>query len=171
MGKLLISLLVSAVFIFSLLTTALAKTIWNANSVWPTKNHHSIGLNKFAKTVNAATKGDFDIVVHDGDALGYKGPELLKVVRDGLVPISDMLISEVSPAMKAGVIDSVMTSSPTAVDAKFWEVLKYYEPLNITIATNMVTVNQKAFEKLPKAHQDALVKAGKEMGEEYVGRC
>lgn len=65
--------------------------------------------------------------------------------------------------MKAGVIDSVMTSSPTAVDAKFWEVLKYYEPLNITIATNMVTVNQKAFEKLPKAHQDALVKAGKEM--------
>lgn len=82
-----------------------------------------------------------------------------------------MPFSEVSTAMKAGVIDSVMTSSPTAVDAKFWEVLKYYEPLNITIATNMVTVNQKAFEKLPKAHQDALVKAGKEMGEEYVGRC
>ena len=62
-----------------------------------------------------------------------------------------MPFSEVSTAMKAGVIDSVMTSSPTAVDAKFWEVLKYYEPLNITIATNMVTVNQKAFEKLPKA--------------------
>jgi TRAP-type C4-dicarboxylate transport system substrate-binding protein len=56
-----------------------------------------------------------------------------------------------------------MTSSPTAVDAKFWEVLKYFEPLNITIATNMVTVNQKAFDKLPKAQQDALVKAGKEM--------
>jgi len=74
-----------------------------------------------------------------------------------------MPFSEVSTVMKAGVIDSVMTSSPTAVDAKFWEVLKYYEPLNITIATNMVTVNQKAFEKLPKAHQDALVKAGKEM--------
>ncbi len=56
-----------------------------------------------------------------------------------------------------------MTSTPTAVDGKFWEVLKYFEPLNITIATNMVTVNLKAFQKLPKAQQDALVKAGKEM--------
>jgi TRAP-type C4-dicarboxylate transport system substrate-binding protein len=56
-----------------------------------------------------------------------------------------------------------MTSSPTAVDAKFWEVLKYFEPLNITIATNMVNVNLKAFNKLPKAQQDALVNAGKEM--------
>jgi len=27
---------------------------------------------------------------------GYKGPELLKVVRDGLVPVSDMLISGVA---------------------------------------------------------------------------
>ncbi len=50
-------------------------------------------------------------------------------------------------------IDSVMTSPPTAVDGKFWEVLKYFEPLNITIATNMVTVNLKAFRKLPKAQQ------------------
>ena len=71
--------------------------------------------------------------------------------------------SEVYTSLQTGVIDSVMTSSPTAVDAKFWEVLKYFEPLNITIATNMVTVNQKAFDKLPKAQQDALVKAGKEM--------
>ncbi|MCX5829172.1 MAG: TRAP transporter substrate-binding protein [Deltaproteobacteria bacterium] len=260
MGKLL-TLLLSAVFIFSLLTPALAKTTWNANSVWPPKNHHSIGLEIFAKKVKAITKGDLDIIVNSGGALGYKGPELLKVVRDGLVPISDMLISgvaddekllqivtlpflvrnfdelqilinisrpyfdkvtqkwgqkilyiapwpgaglwtkkevktladlkglktrtydkngaqvmeavgatplalpfsEVSTSLKAGVIDSVITSSPTAVDAKFWEVLKYYEPLNITIATNMVTINQKAFDKLPKAQQNALVKAGKEM--------
>lgn len=260
MGKILTVFLVSAVFVFSIVSPALAKTTWNANSIWPPKNHHSVGLENFAKKVKVATKGDLDIVVHSG-VLGYKGPELLKVVRDGLVPVSDILISnvaddekifqivtlpflvrnfdelhtlitiarpyfdksaqkwgqkilytapwpgaglwtkseiktladlkglktrtydkngaqsmeavgatpltmtfsEVSPALKAGVIDSVITSSPTAVDAKFWEVLRYYEPLNITIATNMVTVNQKTFEKLPRAHQDALVKAGKEM--------
>lgn len=255
------ALLISSVFLFFVTTSAFAKTSWNANSVWPPKNQHSIGLEEFAKKVKTATKGELDITVHSGGALGYKGPELLKVVRDGLVPVSDMLISgvagdekvlqivtlpflvrdfnelhtllnisrpyfdkvaqkwnqkilyiapwpgaglwtkkkittiaemkglktrtydkngalvmeavgatplalpfsEVYTSLQTGVIDSVMTSSPTAVDAKFWEVLKFFEPLNITIATNMVTVNLKAFQKLPKAQQDALVKAGREM--------
>ena len=251
----------ATVFLMMVVAPATAKTTWNANSVWPPKNEHSKGLEEFAKKVGAATKGELELVVHSGGALGYKGPELLKVVRDGLVPVSDMLISgvagdekilqivtlpflvrnfdelhtlidisrpyfdkaaqkwgqkilytapwpgaglwtkkkittlaemkglktrtydkngalvmeaagatplalpfsEVYTSLQTGVIDSVMTSSPTAVDAKFWEVLKYFEPFNITIATNMVTVNQKAFDKLPKAQQDALVKAGREM--------
>ena len=261
MKKLMSIFLVASVMMFFMVTPVLAKTKWNANSVWPPKNQHSVGLEEFAKKVNAATQGELELVVHSGGALGYKGPELLKVVRDGLVPVSDMLISgvagdekifqistipflvrdfnelqtlinisrpyfdkaakkwgqkilytapwpgaglwtkkkittladmkglktrtydkngalvmeavgatplalpfsEVYTSLQTGVIDSVMTSSPTAVDAKFWEVLKYFEPLNITIATNMVTVNEKAFDKLPKAQQDALVKAGKEM--------
>jgi len=243
----------------------LAKTGWNANSVWPPKNHHSIGLNDFAEKVKKATNGELEIIVHTGGALGYKGPELLKTVRDGLVPLSDMLISgvagdekifqivtlpflvrdfnelrtlldicrpyfakaaekkwnqkilyispwpgaglwtkkkltalaelkglktrtydkngalvmeavgatpyalpfsEVYTSLQTGLIDSVMTSTPTAVDAKFWEVLQYYQPLNITIATDMVTVNLKAFQKLPKAQQEALVKIGKEVENE-----
>jgi TRAP-type transport system periplasmic protein len=240
----------------------LAKTNWNANSVWPPKNHQSVGLNDFAEKVKKATNGELEIIVHTGGALGYKGPELLKTVRDGLVPISDMLISgvagdekifqivtlpflvrdfkelrtllgicrpyfdkaaetkwnqkilyiapwpgaglwtkkkitslpelkglktrtydkngalvmeavgatphalpfsEVYTSLQTGLIDSVMTSTPTAVDAKFWEVLQYYEPLNITIATDMVTVNLKAFQKLPKDQQNALLKIGKEI--------
>ena len=259
-----IVLVVAAAF---LVTPCLAKTTWNANSVWPPKNNHSVGLTEFAEKVKTATKGELELAVSSGGALGYKGPELLKVVRDGLVPVSDMLISgvagdekifqivtlpflvrdfkelkmlidmsrpafdkaaakwnqkilyiapwpgaglwtkkkittvadmkglktrtydkngalvmeavgatplalpfsEVYTSLQTGVIDSVMTSTPTAVDAKFWEVLKYYEPLNITIATDMTNVNLKAFQKLPKAQQDALVKAGKEMETDHVG--
>ena len=244
-------------------TPVLAKTNWNANSVWPPKNLHSVGLTDFAEKVKKATNGELEMVVHTGGALGFKGPDLLKAVRDGLVPVSDMLISgvagdekifqivtlpflvrdfdelrllieiaypyfdksaqkwgqkilyiapwpgaglwtkknittleemkglktrtydkngalvmeavgatpfalpfsEVYTSLQTGLIDSVMTSSPTAVDGKFWEVLKYYEPLFITAATDMVTVNLKAFQKLPKAQQDALVKIGKEMEE------
>ena len=41
----------------------------------------------------------------------------------------------------------------------------YFEPLNITFATNMVTVNLDAFDKLPKAQQDILVSLGKEQEE------
>lgn len=254
-------LLLSLLAMGILATPVLAKTVWNANSVWPPKNLHSVGLTDFAEKVKAATNGELEMVVSTGGALGYKGPDLLKAVRDGLVPVSDMLISgvagdeklfqivtlpflvrdseelkllldisrpyfdksakkwgqkilyiapwpgaglwtkkkittlqelkglktrtydkngalvmeavgatpfalpfsEVYTSLQTGLIDSVMTSTPTAVDGKFWEVLKYYEPLNITIATNMVTVNLKAFNKLPKVQQDALVKLGREM--------
>jgi len=219
---------------------------WTANSVWPPENHQSIGLNDFAAKVKEATDGKVEISVQTGGALGYKGPELLKVVRDGLVPVSDMLtsgvagdekifgvvtlpfliqsfeegkilndiarpyfdqvaeekwnqkilyiapwpaaglwskekvesladmeglktrtydkngalvveaaggtpyplpFSEVYSSLATGVIDSVLTSTPTAVDAKFWEVLDYYAPINVTMATDLVTVNLDAFNK------------------------
>jgi len=263
MKKLLTAVMVAAVLVSFVAGTCIAKTTWNANSVWPPKNMHSVWLNEYAEKVKAASKGELELVVQTGGALGYKGPELLKVVRDGLVPISDMLISgvagdekifqistlpflvrdfdelrlltniarpyydkaaakwnqkilyiapwpgaglwtkkkitavedlkglktrtydkngalvmeaagatplalpfsEVYTSLQTGVIDSVMTSTPTAVDAKFWEVLKYFEPLQITIATDMVTVNMNAFKKLPKAQQDLLVKLGKEQEE------
>jgi TRAP-type transport system periplasmic protein len=77
-------------------TPVLAKTSWNANSVWPPKNLHSVGLTDFAEKVKKATNGDLEMVVHTGGALGFKGPDLLKAVRDGLVPVSDMLISGVA---------------------------------------------------------------------------
>lgn len=235
---------------------------WVANSVWPPNNHQSVGLQEFAAKVKEATKGKVELTVQTGGALGYKGPELLKIVRDGLVPVSDMLtsgvagdeplfgvvtlpfliqnfeegkilndiarpyfdkvaeqkwgqkilyvapwpaagvwskkeiksvadmkglktrtydkngglvmqavggtpyplpFSEVYSSLATGVIDSVLTSTPTAVDAKFWEVLKYYSPSNVTMATDMVTVNLKAFNQLDKESQAALIKAGKEM--------
>ena len=68
---------------------------WIANSVWPPDNHQSVGLQEFAQKVNQATDGQVEITVQTGGALGYQGPELLKVVRDGLVPVSDMLTSGV----------------------------------------------------------------------------
>lgn len=235
---------------------------WVANSVWPPANHQSVGLTEFAKRAKEATKGKVDITVQTGGALGYKGPELLKAVRDGLVPVSDMLtsgvagdeplfdivtlpfliqsfdegkilsdiarphfdkaaeqkwgqkilyispwpaaglwtkkevkavadmkglktrtydkngalvmqavggtpyplpFSEVYSSLATNLIDSVLTSTPTAVDAKFWEVLKFYAPINITMATDLVTVNLKEFNKLDKDTQAALVKLGKDM--------
>jgi len=242
-------------------TPGVAGTTWNANSVWPPNNHHTIGLEEFAAKVKTATNGELEIVVNAGGALGYKGPELLKAVRDGLVPLSDMLISgvagdekvfqivtlpflakdfgearllldtarpyfdkvaanwgqkilyvapwpgaglwakrkivsvdqmaglktrtydkngalvveavggtpyalpfsEVYSSLATGLIDSVITSTPTGVDGKFWEVLNYYHPLNITIATDMVNVNLRAFNKLDKQTQETLVRLGKEM--------
>lgn len=263
--------LLSALFVCTCLTTvALAKDYrWNANSVWPPNNHHSIGLEEYAQKVKAATGGQMDLVVQTGGALGFKGPELLKAVRDGLLPVSDMLISgvagdepvlsvvtlpflvrsfdegrqlsiiarpyfdtilekkwrqkilymapwpaaglwsqnevlsvadmkglktrtydkngalvmeatgatpyplpfsEVYSSLATGLIDSVLTSSPTGVDGKFWEVLKYFSRFNITMAQDMVTVNLKQFKKLDPEVQKALVTMGQEMEETMWAR-
>ncbi|GAK56115.1 C4-dicarboxylate transporter, substrate-binding protein [Candidatus Vecturithrix granuli] len=238
-----------------------AATKWNANSVWPPNNHQSIGLIQFAEKVKERTNGELEIIVQTGGALGFKGPELLKAVRDGLVPLSDMLtsgvagdepiftiptlpfvsrsheeakllsdisrpyfdkvaekwnqkilyiapwpaaglwtkkevksvadmkglktrtydkngalvieaaggtpyalpFSEVYSSLATGLIDSVLTSTPTGVDGKFWEVLGFFERINITQATDLVTVNLKAFQKLDEATQNVLIEVGKEM--------
>ncbi|WP_075527517.1 TRAP transporter substrate-binding protein [Sporosarcina ureilytica] len=73
--------------------------------------------------------------------------------------------SEVYSSLSTGVIDSVLTSTPTAVDAKFWEVLDYYVPANVTMATNFVSVNLDELNKLDKETQEKVINAGKEMEE------
>lgn len=261
--KLILCLVVAMLFGFSVMPVH-AKTTWIANSVWPPNNHQTIALEQFAAKIKAVTDGELELIVNSGGALGYKGPELLKAVRDNLVPVSDMLISgvagdeaifqvvtvpflsrnfeelkllidiakphfdqaaakwnqkilyispwpgaglwttkkvtsvgemrglktrtydkngalvveatggtpyalpfsEVYSSLATGLIDSVITSTPTAVDAKFWEVLKFYQPLNITIATNMVNVNLRAFNRLDAKTQQAVLDAAKALEEE-----
>ena len=59
-----------------------------------------------------------------------------------------MPFSEVYPAMKAGLLDSMYTSSVSGVDAKAWEVLKFFTPINIVGPVNMINVNLDAWNKL-----------------------
>lgn len=73
--------------------------------------------------------------------------------------------SEVYSSLSTGIIDSVLTSSPTAVDASFWEVLDYYSPVNATMATSFVSVNLDEFNKLDEETQEALIQVGNEVEE------
>ncbi len=77
-----------------------------------------------------------------------------------------MPFSEVYPAMKAGLLDSMYTSSVSGVDAKAWEVLKYFTPINIVGPVNMINVNQTAWDKLPKDIQAKVQKVAADMEKE-----
>src|SRR5205085_54997 len=46
---------------------------------------------KFAEEVGKVTGGEIKITVQAGGSLGFKGPEQLRAVRDGLVPLADIL--------------------------------------------------------------------------------
>ena len=77
-----------------------------------------------------------------------------------------MPFSEVYPAMKAGLLDSMYTSSVSGVDAKAWEVLKYFTPINIVGPVNMINVNIDAWNKLDKKTQDIVLEVAAEMEDE-----
>ncbi len=77
-----------------------------------------------------------------------------------------MPFSEVYPAMKAGLLDSMYTSSVSGVDAKAWEVLKYFTPINIVGPVNMINVNTKAWNKLPKNIQETVLEIAAQMEDE-----
>ena len=49
---------------------------------------------KYAEAVEKATGGDIVINLRPGGALGFKGPEQMRAVRDGLVPMADILTSQ-----------------------------------------------------------------------------
>lgn len=56
----------------------------------PDGNFMVVANTRFAEEVKAATNGDVEIVIHAGGALGFKGPDLMRAVRDGLVPMANM---------------------------------------------------------------------------------
>ncbi|MEH7342439.1 TRAP transporter substrate-binding protein [Bacillus sp. JJ1532] len=238
---------------------------WLISSVYPESNHIGQGIVKFNQKVKEATGGKVNIELRADGTLGYSSSDHLKVVRDGTVPMADVLLSSVSgdapllgigslpflyrdfkeykilnevarpyfdkvveekwnqkilytspwpltgfwtkeeitsiddfkglktrtfddlttrvssavgstpsplpfnevySALSTGVIDSVLTSTTSAVDSKFWEVLHYYLPISVMAGTNALTINLDKFNSLDKETQDLILQAGKEIEEE-----
>ena len=75
-------------------THVLGAEKWDFPLAWPLGNFHVKNAQIFADKVKEVTQGEVQITVHPGAALGYKGPEMLGAVRDGLVPIGDILLNQ-----------------------------------------------------------------------------
>jgi len=69
---------------------------WPLPILWPPANFATQGAMEFSKLVKEKSGAKLTIVVHPGGALGYKGPEMLRVVKEGLVPIGEMLLGFVA---------------------------------------------------------------------------
>jgi TRAP-type C4-dicarboxylate transport system substrate-binding protein len=73
--------------------------------------------------------------------------------------------AELSQALATGVVDSFMSSGATGVDSKVWESLTHFATADAWLPKNMVMVNQKEFDKLDKATQDAVLAAARDAEE------
>lgn len=125
-------------------TAASAQTTWDMSVVWPEGNFHTQNAMAFAEGVKEATDGEVVITVHSGGALGIKGPEGMAAVRDGLVPIADILLNQqVGEAPVLG-IETLPFMAPTMAEVALLH--KFYRPKLEEVAESM---NQKVLYLVP----------------------
>ena len=72
---------------------------------------------------------------------------------------------EVYSALRTGMVDSVVTSSSSGKDGKFWEVLNNYTKINYAYPLQAVTINLDYWNSLDKTQQKAVLKAAKQIEE------
>lgn len=90
--------------------------------------------------VRAADKGAADML----SALGLKGVRIAW--------------QETLPALAAGTVEGIATSSTSAVDGRLWELAKYIVPTSHVWSSQLVTVNLDAWRRLT-AEQQGLIEA------------
>ena len=123
------------------------------SSVWPFSGIYTQREIKSAKDLEG-----LKMRVYDGTGLAFGDATGIAARK--------MPFSEVYPAMKAGLLDSMYTSSVSGVDAKAWEVLKYFTPINIVGPVNMVNVNLDAWNRLPEKTRKIVMEIAAEMEDE-----
>src|SRR4029079_15587403 len=68
-------------------------------------------------------------------------------------------VTDVPQMFATGAMQAMVTSSATGTATKAWEFVKNYTKTTAWNPKNVVVVNKRAFSRLPKPEQDALVKA------------
>lgn len=68
-------------------------------------------------------------------------------------------LAELPQALATGGVQNFLTSSASGVESKLHEQVKHFYPVSAWLPRNATVVNQKAFDELDKATQDAVLKA------------
>lgn len=68
-------------------------------------------------------------------------------------------LTELGQALATNTVNNFLTSSASGVESKLYEQVKYFYPVAAWQPRNATVVNQKAFDSLDKATQDAVMKA------------
>ncbi len=66
---------------------------------------------------------------------------------------------DIPQAFSTGRVEAMITSPSTGVGSKAWDYVKYFTAINAWVPKNIVVVNKKAFRKLDKGVQDAILAA------------
>jgi TRAP-type C4-dicarboxylate transport system substrate-binding protein len=70
---------------------------------------------------------------------------------------------EVYSALRTGMVNSVVTSSSSGKDGKFWEVLNNFTKIKYAFPLQAVTINLDYWNSMNKSQQEGMLKAAKEI--------
>ncbi|MBX3588215.1 MAG: TRAP transporter substrate-binding protein [Ramlibacter sp.] len=113
---------------------------------WPGQSLYSV------KPINSAD--DFK-----GTKMRAYNPATTKIAQMlGASPVTIQL-PELGQALATGAANNFLTSSASGADGKLYEQTKFFYPVNGWLPRNVTAVNQKAFDALDKATQEAVLKA------------
>ncbi|MCW4117035.1 TRAP transporter substrate-binding protein [Aurantimonas sp. MSK8Z-1] len=87
-------------------TAALAETAWDMPTPYPEGNFHTKNDMAFVDEVKEKTGGDLVITLHPNQSL-IKHPDIKSSVRDGIVPIGELLVSRLENENPIWGVDSV----------------------------------------------------------------
>ena len=107
-----------AVLLIAALPAGAAVVKMDLHASYGATSFHTQGATEFAELAKKYSDGSVDITVHPGGSLGFKGPELLKVVKDGQVPMSDILMGVVAGSEHVFGISSLPRLVPTFAKAR-----------------------------------------------------
>ena len=85
---------------------AFAQTAWDMPTPYPDGNFHTKNIAQFAQEIADKTGGSLKITVHSNQSL-IKHPDIKTSVRDGIVPIGELLVSRLENESPIFGVDSV----------------------------------------------------------------
>ncbi|WP_299669092.1 TRAP transporter substrate-binding protein [uncultured Psychromonas sp.] len=105
-------------------TSAISATRWDMATPYVDATHHTQNIRQFAEDVNAATNGDFEIIVHAGASL-IKHKEIPRAVRTQQVPMGEVFIGILGNEDPIYKLDNLPFLATNFTDAKkLYEVSK-----------------------------------------------
>ncbi len=88
-------------------------------------------------------------------------PTLEKFVTLAGAAPTQVQVPDIPQAFATGRVEAMITSPSTGANSKAWDYLSYYTDIQAWVPKNIVVVNKRAFRKLDKDVQDALLAAAK----------
>lgn len=145
-------------------TASSGQTHWDMSIAWPANNFHTKNAVAFADEVKARTAGRVNITVHPGGELGFKGPESLRAVRDGIVPIAEMNLSQQAGDLPLLSLETLpfLVRSPDELQTLY----RHFLP---TIEKALTAANQKLLYLVPWPSQMIFTKKPIERIEDLKG--
>lgn len=154
----------SVVVAMALGHSAFAETNLSLSDVLPDGNFQVENAKLFAESVSEATGGNVTISVIAGGALGFKGPDQLSAVRDGLVDMADINISQqagLNPMFGAEGVPFLVTSMD--------ELAEYHQYLRPEFEKLAEKYNQKILYMVPSPAQYVYLKEEVDDIEDFRG--